>query len=200
MKDIIVIGAGGHGKVIADLVIKTSNCLVGFLDDNASLKTVMGYPVLGPVNHIETYKSTAEFVIGVGNNQIRKCIAEKYNVQWHTLIHPTASIGLDVILGSGTVILANSVINSSVIVGNHCIINTGAIVEHDNILENYVHIAPGAILGGTVLVGERTQIGIGATVKNNISICENSLVGAGAVVVQDIISCGNYIGLPARKL
>lgn len=200
MKNIIIIGAGGHGKVIADLVLKTGNVLIGFLDDNPSLKTVMRYPVLGSVSDINKYKNNTEFTIGIGNNQIRQHIAEKYEVQWCTLIHPTASIGVDVFMGKGTVVMAGAVINAAAIIGQHCIINSGAIVEHDCRLDNYIHISPNAALGGNVFVGQLTQIGLGATVRNNIVVCAECLIGAGAVVVHDIVEKGIYVGVPIKKL
>lgn len=199
---VIIIGASGHAKVIADIVIKSGDKLLGFLDDGENLPSeLLGYPILGKVCSICKYINTANFIIGIGSNIIRKSLAEKfYDVKWYIAIHPSAQLGLDIIIGEGTAIMANVVINTSAKVGKHCIINTGSIIEHDNIIEDYVHISPQASLGGTVTIGELTHIGIGATIKNNISICGGCIIGAGAVVVKNIDIRGTYVGVPARNI
>ena len=199
-KKVIIIGASGHGKVIADIVIKSKDKLVGFLDDGKEKDTeVLGYKVLGKTSDAYQY-GDCEFVIGIGSNQIREKIANQYQLKWYTAIHPTAQLALDVHLDEGTVVMANAVINTSVKIGKHCIINTGAIVEHDNIIENYVHISPNATLCGTVHVGEMTHIGASSTVKNNTTITSHCIIGAGSVVVKDILEEGTYVGVPAKKL
>lgn len=198
-KKLIIIGASGHGKVIADIALKMEYDIQGFLDDDDSIKDILGFPVLGSVDKIKKYQQDCEFVIAIGNNFIREKIAKRYDAQWATLIHPSAVIGMDVEIGEGTVVMANAVINPSAKTGRHCIINTGAIVEHDNRLEDFVHISPGVALAGTVSVGKRTHIGIGACVRNNLEIGSEVVVGAGATVVKDIIKPGIYTGVPARR-
>ena len=201
MKSVIIIGASGHGKVVADIVRKSGDRVYGFLDDNTELKdTFLGFPVLGTIDNYEKYKDIAEFIIAIGDAKIRDAISKKIqNVNIYTAIHPTAVISdLDVTIGKGTVIMANAVVNSGSRVGEFCIINTGAIVEHDNIIEDYVHVSVGATLAGTVYVGKYTWIGIGAVVSNNLKICENCVVRAGAVVIENIIRSGNYQGVPAK--
>lgn len=201
MKSVIIIGASGHGKVVADIVRKSGDRVYGFLDDNTELKdTFLGFPVLGTIDNYEKYKDIAEFIIAIGDAKIRDAISKKIqNVNIYTAIHPTAVISdLDVTIGKGTVIMANAVVNSGSRVGEFCIINTGAIVEHDNIIEDYVHVSVGAKLAGTVYVGKYTWIGIGAVVSNNLKICENCVVRAGAVVIKNIIRSGNYQGVPAK--
>ncbi len=200
MNRLIIVGAGGHGKVIADSAIKNGYTDIGFVDDNATGEC-MGFPVTGTCTDIEKFDDgNTDFVIGIGNNATRKMIAEKYNVNWITLVHPSAQIAVNVSIGKGTVVMAGAVINACATVGEHCIINSSAIVEHDNMLEDYVHISPGVKLGGTVIIGEQTHIGIGATVSNNVSICRDCLIGAGAVVVKNIKDIGTYAGTPARKI
>jgi len=200
-ESVIIIGAGGHAKVIADMIIKSGNFLLGFLDDNKKIsETVLGYPILGKLEDIYKFYKTAKFIIGIGDNYTRKQIADKYEVEWHMAIHPNAVIAMDVSLGEGTVVMANAAINPSAKIGKHCIINSGAIVEHDNEIGDYVHISPNAATGGTVKIGDLTHLGIGATVKNNISICGECIIGAGAVVVRDILEKGTYVGIPARKV
>ena len=196
---LVIIGAGGHGKVIADIALKIGYTDIVFADDNAE-GTCMGYPIICKSANIELQDDgKTDFVIAVGNNEIRKHIAEQHKINWVTLIHPSVQIGANATIGIGTVAMAGAVINPCATIGEHCIINTAAIVEHDNVIENYVHISPRAALGGTVCVGEGTHIGIGATVKNNINICGNCKIGAGAVVVKDITESATYIGVPAKK-
>ena len=197
-KKLVIIGASGHGKVIADIALKNGYEIVGFLDDNDSLQEICGFPVLGSIKNVCQYKENCEFVIAIGNNEIREKIATTYDVKWATLIHPSAIIGMQVQIGEGTVIMANAVINPCVTIGRHCIINTGAIVEHDNAIEDYVHISVGVKLAGTVFVGHNTWIGIGAVVSNNLRICDNCVIRAGAVVVDNIDKSGNYQGVPAK--
>ena len=196
---LVIIGAGGHGKVIADIALKNCYTNICFVDDNAT-GDVMGFPIIGTSIEIERLNDgNTDFVIGIGNNATRKLIAEKYDVNFVTLVHPSAQIGVNVSIGKGTVVMAGAVINPCAMVGEHCIINTGAIVEHDNVIEDYAHISPNAALGGTVRVGECTHIGIGATVKNNTEICSDCTIGAGAVVVKNIKEPGTYVGVPIRK-
>lgn len=195
---LIIIGAGGHGKVIADNAAKNGYTDICFLDDHAT-GNCMGFPIIGTVADIPARNDgKTDFVIAVGNNETRKRIAEAHEVNWVTLIHPSAQIALNVAIGKGTVVMANAVINVCAAVGEHCIINSGAIVEHDNVIGDYVHISPNAALGGAVQVGDLTHVGIGAVVRNNIRICDRCTIGAGAVVVKDIKSRGTYVGIPSR--
>lgn len=200
MKLVVIIGASGHGKVIADIIQKSGDKILGFLDDNLNApNTFIDFPVLGSVDDYKNYE--AEFVIAIGNAAIRENIARKLgDVSWYTAIHPTAVISdIDVKIGAGTVIMANAVINSGSTIGKHCIINSGAIVEHDNKIEDFVHVSVGAKLAGTVNVGKSTWIGIGASVSNNINLCGNCMIGAGAVVVKNIREEGTYVGVPAKR-
>ena len=200
MNRLIIIGAGGHGKVVADIAAKNGYTDICFADDHAKGQC-MGFPILGGTAHLEVWDDGAtDFVIGIGNNAVREKIAQKYDINWVRLVHPAAQIGLQVTIGKGTVVMAGAIINACASVGEHCIINTGAVVEHDNVLGDYVHISPNAALGGTVRVGALTHIGIGAAVRNNIDICGGCTIGAGAVVVKNIQDSGVYIGVPARKM
>lgn len=207
-KNVVIIGAGGHSKVIADVIIKSQDVVLGFLDDNIPIDTVIikenNLKVLGKIENllkIQEQNTDIEFVIGIGNNKVRKTIAEKYpNLNYYTAIHPSSKIALDVEIGDGTVIMANTCINTSTNIGKHCIINTGAIIEHNNNIKDYVHISPNATLCGTVNVGELTHIGAGATIKNNTNICNNCIIGCGAVVIKDIEKEGTYVGVPAKKI
>lgn len=201
MKKVIIIGASGHGKVIADIVLKSNDQITGFLDDGKEKGTmVLGYPILGKTSDAVHYIKDHQFVIGIGSNKIRERISNTYDLPWYTAIHPTACIGVDVTIEEGTVVMSYAIINASANIGKHCVINTGVIVEHDNVIEDYVHISPNATLCGTVKVEKLTHIGAGATIKNNINIASNCTIGAGAVVIHDIEEEGTYVGVPVRRL
>lgn len=198
MNRLIIVGAGGHGKVIADHALKSGYTDISFVDDGAT-GDCMSFPIIGVCTDIERLNDgKTDFIIGIGNNATRKLIAEKYDVNWATVIHPSAQIAVNARVGKGTVVMAGAVVNAGATVGDHCIINTRAVIEHDNEIGDYVHISPNVALGGTVRVKELTHIGIGASVINNIDICDRCVIGAGAVVVRNIEESGVYIGVPAK--
>lgn len=194
MSDVIIIGASGHGKVIADIIEKCGDNVYTFLDDDTSRAGVTG-KVSDCVNYPDK-----KFIIAIGNNAIRRKIAETYNLDYYTAIHPSAVIGKNVTIGEGTAVMAGTVINPSTVIGKHCIINSGSVVEHDNRLGDYVHLSPNATLCGTVTVGENTHIGAGVTVKNNTNITADCVIGIGAAVVKDITEAGTYMGVPAKRV
>ena len=201
-KSVVIIGASGHGKVIADIIVNSDDKVLGFLDDADDVqgKKIIGFPVLGKIADYDNYRD-CEFVIAIGNPYVREKISNELPVKWYTAIHPTAVISsLDVEIGEGTVIMANAVVNPSARIGKHCIINTGAIVEHDNILEDYVHLSPNVTLAGIVKVGKSTHIGAGSCTKQVLNIASDCIIGAGSVIVKDITESGTYVGVPARKI
>lgn len=204
MKDkLIIIGASGHGKVVADIAIKVNKWQsIAFLDDDQSIKTSMGLEVIGKAAGAFIYKDEADFFVAIGNNVVREKIQEKLieeGLNVVSLIHPSATIGTDVEIGMGTVVMAGVVINSSTRIGKGCIINTSSSLDHDNVIEDYVHISPSASLAGTVKVGKGSWLGIGSIVSNNVNICSGCKVAAGAVVVKDITESGTYVGVPVRR-
>ena len=200
-KNVVIIGAGGHAKVVADIVLKNGDKIIGFLDGVHPQGFFIGYPILGSDSDYVKYQD-CYFVIAIGNAKVRERIASSLkNVKWYTAIHPSAIISkIDTQIGDGTVVMANTTINSGAHIGNHCIINSNSTVEHDNSIEDFVHISVGAKIAGTVHIGKRTWIGIGATINNNINICNDCMIGAGAVVVKDIVQEGTYIGVPAQLI
>ena len=202
-KNVIILGAGGHAKVIADIVIKSGDTLLGFLDDNIEVGTriIDEYVVLGKLEDSINFncKENVYFAFGIGDNRVRKRIYDEFRLNYYTAIHPTAIIGLNVKIGEGTVVMPNAVVNASARIGVGCIINTCAVIEHDNVICDFVHVSPNATLCGRVFVGGYTHIGAATVVRNNISICENVVVGAGAVIVKNITEEGVYIGVPAKK-
>ncbi|MBQ7950407.1 MAG: acetyltransferase [Clostridia bacterium] len=200
-KNVIVVGAGGHAKVIADIVRKSGDNLIGFLDDHKEPGSAFfdGF-ILGDTESYGEYPD-AQFIIAIGNNAIRETISKKMgDVSFYTAIHPTAVIGEGVTIGEGSAVMANAVINADAAIGAHCIINTASVVEHDGKLASFVHVSPGAALAGTVSLGERAHIGIGAKIIQNLEICADVLVGAGGVVTTSITEPGTYVGVPVRKV
>lgn len=201
---LIIIGASGHGKVVADIAIKMNKWQsVVFLDDDKAIKVSMGLEVIGKTADACTYKHEADFFVAIGSNATREKVQEKLideGLNVVSLIHPSANIGIDVEIGMGTVVMAGAVINSSSRIGKGCIINTSSSLDHDNVIEDYVHISPGTSLAGTVKVGKGSWLGIGSIVSNNVNICSGCKVGAGAVVVKDITEPGTYVGVPVMKI
>ena len=204
MKDkLLIIGASGHGKVVADIALKMNKWQsISFLDDDESVKESMGLAVIGKSTDALAYMEGSDIFIGIGCNVIREKIQERLETVGASipiLVHPNAVIGEQVELGAGTAVMAGVVINCCTKLGKGCIINTGATVDHDNVIEDYVHISPGVNIAGTVKVGKGSWLGIGSKVINNVNIISGCKVGAGAVVVRDITEMGTYVGVPVRK-
>ncbi|WP_010681355.1 acetyltransferase [Acetivibrio cellulolyticus] len=201
---LIIIGASGHGKVVADIALSMNKWKsIAFLDDNEELKESLGLQVIGTYADAYKYKDDSDIFVAVGNNSIRERIQddlESEGANIPVLVHPNSVIGTRVEIGNGTVIMAGSVINCCTVIGKGCIINTGSTLDHDNVIENFVHISPGAHLAGTVKIGKGSWIGIGSSISNNINITNGCKVGAGTVVVKDISESGTYVGVPARKI
>lgn len=205
MKDrLIIIGASGHGKVVADIALKMQRWReVVFLDDNESLETVLGLEVIGKSSDAIKFIQNSNIFVAIGNNATRESIQKQLELagaQIPVLIHPNAIIAEQVELGAGTVVMPGAVINSCSRIGKGCIINTGATIDHDNVIGDYVHISPGVNTAGNVTVGNRTWIGIGSIVSNNVNITDSCIVGAGSVVIDDITEPGTYVGAPVRRI
>lgn len=212
MKNIYIIGAGGHAKVIVDIILKRMKILKeniqikGFLDDNYKSKKkekIFGISIVGDLKKIEELKKNNDnyFIIAIGDNKIRKRIFEENKtINYYTAIHPNAILGENVEIKEGTVIMAGVIINSYTKIGKQCIINTGAIIEHDNNIGDFVHISPKVALAGNVSVGELSWIGIGSNVIQSIKIGTDTLIGAGSVVVKKIGSNIKAYGNPCKEM
>ena len=203
-KKLVIIGASGHGKVVADIALKLQRYeKIVFLDDNEEVKECMNFLVVGKSSDAKSYIDEAEFFVAIGNAEIRRKVMEQLlemNAAIATLVHPTAVIGCNVTIGKGSVVMAGAVINSDSTIGQACIINTCASVDHDCSLGDYVHVSVGTHVCGTVVIGDKTWVGAGATISNNLNVCDESTVGAGAVVVKNIEDAGTYVGVPAKKI
>lgn len=196
-KNVIIIGAGGHGRVIADIIMRSGDVVLGYLDDKDT-EEFPGLPVIGKISDVLAFKDKALFIVGIGDNATRKHLMESLDLSWYTATHPSAVIAPDVGIGVGTAIMANVVINTGSTIGRGVILNTSATIDHDNVIADYVHISPGAHLGGAVSVGTQTWIGIGSTISNNIVICDKCIIGAGSLVIRDINEKGRYMGHPIK--
>jgi sugar O-acyltransferase (sialic acid O-acetyltransferase NeuD family) len=194
-----LLGVGGHSKVIVDMAMLSGYSLQGLYDDNPITHNheFHGLKVCGPINLM----TSGSGIIAIGDNVIRKKISCKLpNVNWETVIHPSAIISKDVEIGMGTVVMAGVVIQPGVRIGNHCIINTGACIDHDCQISDFVHIGPNTSLAGGVEVGEGTLIGIGSSIIPNIKIGQWSMIGAGSVVLHDQPDYCTVVGSPARPI
>lgn len=197
---LVIIGAGGHGRVIADIAAKIGYYdKIIFLDDstNTKVKTV------GKIHHYKRYITDHDFIVAIGNNEIRRNIFDmliNHGAFVTTLIHPNAVISSDVLIGKGTVVMPGAVINVGAKIGECAIINTCSSIDHDCIIGDFTHVSVGAHLAGSVDIGCMSMIGAGATIINNIYICNECIIGAGAVVIRNIYTPGIYTGIPAKLL
>ena len=207
MKRVLIIGAGGHAQVVADILLRMYEAgadllPIGYLDDNPHLfgEWRLGLPILGPLAVIDAIEHDA-LVIGIGDNQTRKAIYERLvacGKQFTVACHPSAIIARDAVIGAGTVIAARAVVNAGARIGVNVILNSGSIVEHHNCIGAHAHIAPGSTLGGGVVVGEGALIGIGATVLPQRVVGAWSVVGGGALVTSAVDDHLVVTGIPAR--
>lgn len=203
-RNLLIIGAGGHGKVVADIAIRMNKWeFVAFLDDDENKKSSMGLDIIGNSRDTAKHMKDSDLFVAIGDNKTRKKIQDKLEIVGASipvLIHPSAVIGQDVKVGIGTAVMAGVVINCCSIIGKGCIMNTSASIDHDNKLGDYVHISPGVHTAGSVTIGNETWIGIGAVVSNDIKITNGCTIGAGSLVIKDINEAGTYVGCPARKI
>lgn len=203
MSLLAILGASGHGKVIADAAMSTGLWTsVVFYDDAWPNKEYNGLiPILGDSESLVALAKKPDVFVAIGNNKIRlskqnELEGKGFNIA--TVIHPRASVAGSALLAPGTVVMAGAVINSDAVLGKSCIVNTNAVVEHDCQLGNGVHISPNASLAGGVVVGETSWIGIGASVVQLISIGSNVIVGANAAVIRDVPDNQTVVGVPAK--
>jgi sugar O-acyltransferase (sialic acid O-acetyltransferase NeuD family) len=201
---LLIIGASGHGKVVADIALKMNRWQsVAFLDDNKNINSSMGLEVKDTSSEVSKYIEEYEVFVGIGNNVTRQKVQEKLETlgaEIPVLIHPTAVIGEQVEIENGTALMAGTIVNCCTRIGRGCIVNTGSTIDHDNCIEDFVHVSPGANLAGTVYIGKRSWLGIGSVVSNNINITSDCKLGAGSVVIKDITDPGVYVGAPVRRV
>lgn len=201
-RNIVVIGAGGHSKVVIATARAAGLNVVGIYDDNPVVQgsLVLEVPVIGLLRDIRS-DDIESAILAVGTNSVRcRLASELKGLTWCTIIHPTALVHESVRIGSGSVIFAGAVIQPDVLLGEHVIVNTCASIDHDCHIGNFAHIAPGVSLAGNVHVDDGVFFGIGSCSVPNISIGAWSAIGAGAAVTGNIDVGVLAGGVPARVI
>lgn len=208
-KNTVIFGAGGHSKVVIEVIDKCPQAsIVGIFDDfltpdHLEFKHFQRYPLLGRIKDFTKYKYN-QGIVAIGDNKIRREVVEFIRkkrqhfefVSYHQ--EGSSFLSKSCLIGQGTVIMAGSSVNANAIVGNHCIINTNASIDHDCILKDYVNVSPNCGIGGRVTIGEGTFLGIGVNVLPDIHIGENCYIGAGSLVNRDIPDNSFGYGIPFR--
>lgn len=207
MKGILIFGASGHGKVVLDIARAADIPVLGFIDKTRSKGTmVCGVPVLGNQDDLPTIiQSTGcnQGVVAIGDNWVRSQIVQQILeaaplFEFQSLIHPKATIGMDVFIGPGSVVMAGAVVNPCAQVGIHCILNTCVSVDHDCEIGNFASIAPRATLGGNVKIGDFSAIGLGVNIIHGRVVGTQTVVGAGSLVLHNIGDSLVAYGSPSR--
>lgn len=201
---VVIFGASGHGKVVADALLAAGRAVDGFLDDDDRKhgSKLMGLPVLGGRSWLAENRAVA-VALGVGANDARAKVAsviEELGLELVTVIHPTAIVARSASIDRGAVVLARSVVNADARVERCAILNTGAIVEHDCVVGEFAHVSPSASMGGGSRVLAFAQCGIGAILLPGVTVGRNTIVGAGATVTRDLPASVVAMGTPARSV
>jgi sugar O-acyltransferase (sialic acid O-acetyltransferase NeuD family) len=204
MSSLLVLGAGGHGKVVADAAMSMGRWdAIAFLDDyQPSGAGPLRLEIVGRLEELEQIGRRFNMVAAaLGSNHARlelyqRCSSAELTLA--TIVHPAATVSAHASLGAGCVVIAQAVVNPGATLGVACIVNSGATVDHDCLLGDAVHVSPGANLAGNVRVGARAWIGIGACVRQGLTIGDDAIVGAGGVVVEDVMARTTVFGVPAR--
>ena len=204
MKGLLIIGAGGHGKVIADIASTLGKWdQIAFVDDKyPDLKQVLDWPVIGGMEDFRKHRQEyPDVFVAVGDNAVRQKIttwSEEAGFHLPTLIHPRASVSRLAVIGAGTVINSQSAVNANAKIGKGCIVNTGATVGHDCVLGDFVHVAPGASLAGETVIGEGCWIGMRSAIIEQLTLGKGVVIGAGAIVIRNIPDNKLVVGIPAK--
>ncbi|HVN96706.1 MAG TPA: acetyltransferase [Syntrophorhabdaceae bacterium] len=201
-ESVIVIGAGGHAKVVVSTLIAAGVEVSKIYDDHADKwkSSIFGIPIVGPLSDIGDDSSVAA-ITAIGDNKTRKRVVARFpHLRWIAVVHPAAYVHPNARIGQGTVVFAKAVVQPDAVIGDHCIVNTGATVDHDCRIGNYVHISPGVNLAGDVQLLEGVFCGIGSKVINGITVGRWSSVGAGGVVVSDLPDASVAVGVPAKVI
>jgi len=204
---VIVIGAGGHAKVLIDILLSLSIKVLGMTDPDPekSPSSILNIPVIGNEDIISKYATNEiRLVIGFGSIRVTSARERAYlffKGKGHTfanVIHPSSVIASEVHLGEGVQIMAGTVIQPGCNIGSNTIVNTCTSIDHDCKVGDHVHLAPGVTLSGNVIIGKRTHVGTGATVIQKIQIGRDSLIAAGSLIIRDIPNNVTAMGVPAK--
>lgn len=204
MKKLLILGAGGHGKVVSEIAFLMKKWdVISFLDDDTNKDKCLSFDVIGKIKQLESFIDEYDDVfVAVGNNDIRKKLIDKvvsHKQSIPILIHPSAIISTFSTVDYGSVVMANVIVNPNCQIGKGCIINTASTIDHDCIIKDYVHISPGCHLSGEVDIDYNVWIGTGTNIIQRIKVGYNTIIGAGSVVIRDVQSNSKYFGVPAKK-
>lgn len=209
MKKIVLIGAGGHCKVVIDIINSQKAFeIIGITDNDVSIGSVLGIPVIGTDDKLhDLYENQVQYAFicigALDNLELRMKLFNKLTqigFKLPVLVHRDAVVSPHSKIEAGTCVMAGAIVNAESTIGENCIINTGAIIEHDCKISNNCHISPGVVLAGGVEIGSNTHIGIGASVIQNIKIGRNTVIGSGAAVIRNIGAYTLAIGVPAVEV
>jgi len=200
-RDLIVVGAGGHAKVVVATARAAGFRVMAIADDAQPRwgESLLGVPIAGPTEPV-LQDGRALVVLAIGDNAVRRRLAATARCTFVSIVHPSAIVDPTVRLGAGSVVFAGAVIQPDAAIGGHAIVNTAASIDHDCVLGEAVHVAPGTRLAGNVTLGDEVFLGIGAVVIPGITIGARTTVGAGAAVVRDLPAGVIAAGVPARVL
>ena len=206
--DIVIVGAGGHGKVVLEAIRAAGeHRVVGFVDANPALagSTVMGVTVLGPIAGLARLRGrgVGGAVVAIGDNRVRRACADEVDAAGLDLVsaaHPAATVSPSASVGRGVLLAAGSVVAAEATVGDGAVVNTASVVEHECAIGDFAHVAPGAVLGGRVTVGSGAMVGLGSRVLPCLTVGDGATVGAGAVVIADVLPGVTVVGVPARPI
>jgi sugar O-acyltransferase (sialic acid O-acetyltransferase NeuD family) len=207
-KKCVIMGAGGHGRVVLDILLSARQYqVVGFLDSNPALhgRRMDGLPILGDLSVLPDLcaQGVTSAVVAIGDNGIRRDMAEQMEaagLQLINAIHPSANLARNVTLGRNIVIAAGALVCAHCQIGDSVILNTGCIVDHETMIGTAAHVCPGARIAGRVAIGSGAFVGIGATILQGLRIGYEAVVGGGAVVIEDVEPLTTVVGVPARVL
>ena len=201
---ILILGAGGHGKVVASTLLAMGETLRGFLDDNPKTHGVgpLGIPILGDTEMLGRFGPRPRCILALGTNEARRnnLLQLRDRVRWVRAIHPSAILAEGVVVQEGTVVFAGAILQADTIVGAHCIVNTGTTVDHDCRIGAFSHLAPGCHLAGGVTLGEGAFLGVGTNAIPGTMVGDWSIVGAGSTIIRDIPPGVVAVGSPAHPI
>ena len=206
---VLILGAGGHGRVVLDILLQARRCRpVGFLDNNAAIhgRRVDGVPVYGGIDDVERFSRELDIggvIIAIGDNGARRGLArqvESVGIDLITAIHPSVTLAHNATVGRNVVIAAGVVVCAHCQIGDSTILNTGCIIDHQTMVGEGSHICPGVRVAGRVKIESGTFIGVGATVVPKVTLGCECIIGAGAVVIEDVPPLATVVGVPARQV
>lgn len=200
-RTLVIIGAGGHGRVVADAALRQGvwSCVVATDRDRQRCvgELLPGVAIIAPS---EALGLDAQVHVAIGDAVARKREADGVQGQLATVIHPMASVASFAAIGEGSFLAAHCVVAPAAKIGRGVIVNHGAVVDHDCIVGEFSHVAPQSVLGGAARIGARVLLGSGAIVLPGVGVCDDAVIGAGATVRCDVIEPGVYAGTPARRI